>query len=132
MKISNESTTSKRPQRAKVNGVRSVLNVTGKDPDYVYRVVNDVGDRVALMQERGYEPVTDPTIKIGERRIVNPTQQGTVVSASVGGGIKGVLMRTPKEFFDEDQQAKQTEINRTEGAMVAKAKEGYNGKLELS
>ena len=76
---------SKRPTRAKVTGKRNVLNVTGKDPDFHYRIVNDTGDRVEMFKEQGYEVVTDNKVKIGERRIANPTQEGSVVSASVGG-----------------------------------------------
>lgn len=131
MKLTAEST-SKRPTRAKVNGTRNILNVTGKDPEFEYRIVNDTGDRVAMMQERGYEPVTDSTVKIGERRINNPTQQGSVVSASVGGGVKGVLMKIRKDWFEEDQSAKQVVVNQTEGAMIKQAKEGMYGKLEIS
>ncbi|MEB3214047.1 MAG: hypothetical protein VKL39_22050 [Leptolyngbyaceae bacterium] len=130
MKI-NEST-NKRPTRAKINGVRNVLNVSGKDPNYQYRIVNDTGDRVAMMQERGYEVVTDPTVRIGERRINNPTQEGSVVAASVGGGIKGVLMRIKKEWYEEDAADKQAIVNQTEGAMVKQAKEGHYGKLEIN
>ena len=130
MKIAAETT--KRPTRAKINGTRNILNVTGKDQDFHYRIVNDTGDRVAMMAERGYEVVTDTSVKIGERRINNPTQQGSVVSASVGGGVKGVLMRIRKDWHEEDQQAKQTIVNQTEGAMVQRAKEGMYGKLEIS
>jgi len=121
-----------RTRRASVNGVRSILNVSGKDADFEYRITNDTGDRVALMQERGYEVVTDDKVSIGERRVANPTQQGSVVSASVGGGVRGVLMKIRKDWYNEDQQAKQDQVNQTEGAMVQQSREGFSGKLELS
>lgn len=130
MKITADST--KRPTRAKVTGTRNILTVSGKDPDFHYRIANDTGDRVAMMQEQGYEVVTDDTIKIGERRITNPTQTGSVVSASVGGGVKGVLMRIRKDWHEEDQQAKQDHVKKTEGAMLQQNKEGFSGKLEIS
>ena len=124
-------TTTKRPVRAKVNGVRNILNVTGKDPDFHYRVVNDTGDRIAIMQEQGYEVVTDSRINIGERRVANPTQEGSPVTASVGGGVKGVLMRIPKDWHEEDQKDKQRQVSETESAMKQAAKEGMYGKLEI-
>ena len=36
-----------RVKRTPING-RNILNVTGKEPGYEYRFVNDVGDRVAI------------------------------------------------------------------------------------
>ena len=131
MRINREAE-SKRPTRAKVNGVRNVLNVSGKDPDFFYRIVNDTGDRVASMQERGYEVVTDQTVKIGERRVANPTQEGSVVSASVGGGVKGVLMRIKKEWYEEDKAEKAALVNQTESATRTSSSEGMYGKLEIS
>ena len=131
MKI-NETKRTGRVTRASINGVRNVLTVSGKDPDYVYRIVNDDGDRVAQMQERGYEVVTDSTVTVGERRVANPTQEGSPVMASVGGGKKAYVMRIRKDWHSEDQAAKAAQVAQTEGAMQAAAKEGMYGKLELS
>ena len=44
------SGTVERPKRTPI-GSRNVLTVSGKDPDFVYRIVNDVGDRIAMFQE---------------------------------------------------------------------------------
>jgi hypothetical protein len=131
MKI-NETKRTGRVTRASINGVRNVLTVSGKDPDYVYRIVNDDGDRVAQMQERGYEVVTDSTVTVGERRVANPTQEGSPVMASVGGGKKAYVMRIRKDWHAEDQAAKAAHIAQTEGAMLASAKEGMYGKLEIA
>lgn len=127
----NEKRTTGRPNRATVNGVRNVLTASGKDSDFYYRFVNDTGDRIAQMQERGYEIVTDPNVKIGDRRIANPTQEGSPVQVSVGGGNKGYLMRIPKEWHEEDQAAKQKIVDETEQAMRKEAREGRYGKLEI-
>ena len=129
MKINEKPTT--RVKRASINGTRNVLTVSGKDPNYEYRVVNDTGDRVAMMQEQGYEIVTDKSVTVGDRRVANPTQEGSPVMASVGSGIKGYVMRIKKEWYDEDQAAKQTQINETEAALKQDAKEGMYGKLEI-
>jgi hypothetical protein len=97
----------------------------------VYRIVNDDGDRVAQMQERGYEVVTDSTTSVGERRVANPTQEGSPVMASVGGGKKAYVMRIRKDWHNEDQAAKAEHIDQMESAMKQSAKEGMYGKLEL-
>lgn len=129
MKINEKPTT--RVTRASVNGKRNVLTVSGKDPEFEYRIVNDTGDRVAIMQERGYEVVTDKNVKVGDRRIANPTQEGSPVQASVGGGEKAFVMRIRKDWYQEDQQAKAAQINEMEAAMKRDAKEGMYGKLEI-
>lgn len=122
----------KRVRRTPVSGKRNVLTVEGKDPNYEYRFVNDNGDRVAIMKEQGYEVVTDSNIKVGDRRVANPTQEGSPVKASVGQGVNAYLMRIKKEWYAEDQAAKQSHIDEIETAMKKEAKEGMYGKLEIS
>ncbi len=130
MKINEKSTG--RVKRASVNGKRNVLTVSGKDPNFEYRIVNDTGDRVASMQERGYEIVTDKGVTVGDRRIANPTQEGSPVQASVGGGTKAYVMRIRKDWYEEDQAAKAAQTAEVEAAMKRDAKEGMYGKLEIS
>lgn len=122
-----------RPTRAKINGTRQILSVQGKEPGYEYRIVNDEGDRVALMQEAGYEVVTDTSVRIGDRRIANPTQEGTPAKVSVGGGLQGYLMRIKKEWYDEDQAEKQKQVDESEIAMKAEARKSSDyGELKIS
>ena len=120
-----------RTRRTSINGVRNVLTVSGKDPDFEYRIVNDTGDRVSMFEERGYEVVTDSKVKLGDRRVANPTQEGSVVQASVGGGTRGVLMRIRKDWYKEDQAAKQQQVAQTEATVKQVAKGGMYGKLEI-
>lgn len=122
-----------RPTRTPINGARQILSVKGKEPGYEYRIVNDEGDRVALLQEQGYEIVTDKDVKIGDRRIANPTQEGTPAKVSVGGGVQGYLMRIKKDWYEEDQAAKQKQVNETEEAMQKDARKLSDyGEFKLS
>lgn len=63
---------------------------------YQYRVVNDNWlhdpDRVKRAEAAGYEIVNQETPAVGTNKD--------------GSTIKGVLMRIPKELYDEDQKAK--------------------------
>ena len=52
------ATKAQRTQRTPLAN-RSVLGIKGKEPGYVYRIVNDTGDRVASFQEQGYEIITN-------------------------------------------------------------------------
>ena len=90
--------------------VVDVLTVVGGDTEnFEYRIVNDTGDRVAMFQSHGYEIVSDDKIQVGDRRISNPTKEGSPVRVSVGGGTQAYLMRQKKEFYQEDQSTKQVQ-----------------------
>lgn len=117
-----------RPQRAKMN-VRNRLTVANKDPDYVYRIVNDVEDRVEYMKSIGYEVCPAEDVKIGDARVDVGSTVGSAASISVGQGVRAVAMRIPKEWYDEDQANKQAEVDRTEQAM--KQQDGLYGSVKV-
>ena len=77
-----------REKRTPINGTRNILTIRGQEPGYRYRIVNDDGDRIPMLQEQGYELVQDASITVGDRRIANPTKEGSPVQVSVGGGQK--------------------------------------------
>lgn len=129
----NKLPTKRKARRTSINGGRNVLTVSGKDPAYEYRVVNDDGDRISQFEEMGYEVVKDQNITVGDRRIANPTKEGSPIQISVGGGTKAYVMRIKKEWYDEDQAEKAKRIEESEKGMLrdAKASADY-GKVSLA
>ncbi len=123
-----------RPRRIPVSGPRDVLTVAGKDPNYVYRMVNDVDDRIERFKRGGYEIVTSEH-EIGMSTVERSTRTGkfgAAVTKQVGGGVTAVLMRIPKEFYDEDQAAKAAEVDKTEAAMRELGKkQGEYGEVKI-
>ena len=111
---------------------RNILTVKGKDPNYEYRVVNDVDDRIAQFIEGGYELVADDSTDVGDKRVSQGTSVGSKKIFSVGQGTKGYLMRIRKEWYDEDQARKQGFVNQQEASIKEKALDGTYGKLEIS
>ena len=103
----------RRSYRDSINGVRGRLTVKRKDPDFEYRIVNDDLGRIDQLKERGYEIVTQDT-PVGDNRVATPTKEGSPVQINVGQGKKAYLMRIKKEWYDEDQAAKQVEIDNIE------------------
>lgn len=121
-----------RTRRSPINGVRNKLNVRGQEPGYVYRIVNDIEDRVQSLQEMGYEIVTDKGCTVGDKRIANPTQEGSPVKVSVGQGVQAYVMRQKQDWFDEDQKAKNARNDELEAQMKREAKDaGFYGKLQI-
>lgn len=119
-------------RRASINGTRNVLNISGKEPGFVYRVVNDVGDRIEQLKAIGYEIVEDSKVQVGDRRVANPTKEGSPVKVSVGGGVQGYVMRIKQEWYDEDKAKKDAHVDQIEKGLVRDAKEQTDyGKIQV-
>lgn len=112
-------------------GSRNILTVQGKDPNFEYRIVNDEGDRIARFKEGGYELVPDDTVKVGDTRANAASSMSSMKQLSVGGGKKAYLMRIRKDWYEEDQRAKQKIVNDQEAAIKKKALNGTYGTLSI-
>jgi len=131
--MANSKSTSERVRRSPINGTRNRLNVRGKEPGYVYRIVNDLDDRIQTFQEMGYEIVNDSSVSVGDKRVAAATQEGSPIKVSVGQGIQGYVMRQRQDWYDEDQAKKQEQINELEQSIKLGAeKEGFYGKVNLT
>ena len=103
-----------------------------KDPNYVYRFVNDTGSRIANFQAAGYEFVEDKELVVGDSRVFDPSDIGSGKRVTSNDGTVSYLMRTKKEYYEEDQAAKAAQINETEQAMKQEASQGMYGKLNIT
>lgn len=120
-----------RVRRTRING-RNVLTVTGKEDGYVYRIVNDTGDRIASLMQDGYELVDSKSVSVGDRRIDNPGAEGSKAQVSIGGGNKAYVMRIRQEWYDEDQKTKAEYVNELERSIKQSASTAADyGKLEI-
>lgn len=124
---------SKRPERKSLfqRGPQAIAG--DKDPNYVYRFVNDTGSRVANFQSAGYEIVRDENLVVGDNRVFDPSASETGKKVISNDGTVSYLMRIKKEWHDEDQAAKQAYIDETEGAIKQTASQGADyGSVKLS
>jgi len=116
----------KRARRTPVEGARNILTVLNKDPNYVYRFAAEDPvrpGRVAWLKERGYEVVTQD-MEVGDKVVDKGSKLGSAVTRLGGGGITLVLMRQPKEWYDEDQKMKQEKVDALEEAMKLDVTQG--------
>lgn len=121
-----------RVRRSPVQG-RNKLTVKGKDPDYVYRIVNDIDDRVHDMLERGYEIDASEEIRVGDSRVDQTAKLGTVRQIPVGQGVKAILMRIKRDWYNEDQAIKQDLVKKSEDAMrKSNPNDGTYGKIDIT
>ncbi len=131
MSRTSNSTSVQRVKRTPLNG-RNVLTVSGKEPGYVYRIVNDAGDRIAQFLDAGYELVEANAVRVGDKRVNAATPEGSKAQVSVGKGDKAFVMRIKQEWYDEDQQAKQVYNNQLEQSIKQTASQAADyGKVTI-
>lgn len=127
----NDDRTVTRKKRPPVNGRGDVLTLSGMDDDYQYRVFNDKGTRIAQHREYGWEPVSVDDVTIGTRNAIHAGEAATVTVDS-RDGTQGVVMRIRKDWYDEDQKAKQDAIAETEKQITGESdKDGNYGKVSI-
>jgi hypothetical protein len=97
------------------------MTVYNKDPDYVYRWVNakhEDGSRIMKFKRGGYEFARSETdageYVIGQESVYHSDQHGSIVRIPVGNDTHAYLMRIKKEWYDEDQEAKERELRELE------------------
>lgn len=117
-----------RPNRRPV-GYRNRLAVFENDPNYVYRWVNtniSGGDRVNELEEIGYEKVEKSAQRQGNGRI-DASPLGKYETTPGGSGDTLILMRQKREYFEEDQRAKQKVVDETDHAQKRINPDGFYG-----
>ena len=113
----------KRPRRTPLDGARDILTVENKDPNYVYRWTLDTPGRIEWRKERGYEIVTEDH-PVGQPTVDKGSLLGSAVTRYAGNGQRLVLMRIPKEWYDEDQESKQASVSALERSMMEAVQKG--------
>lgn len=114
--------TPKRVKRVPLGRPRHIMNVFDADPNWCYRWINDKNDRIERAKQGGYEAVVHGHV-VGETTVEggqNP-KFGSAVAKQVGGGMWAVLMRIPRELYEEDQAAKEQDLLKAERQMVRDA-----------
>jgi hypothetical protein len=114
--VKDAAPTVKRERRTPASGARDKLTVYGKDPNFVYRWVRNDEGRIQWFQERGYDVVTGD-LEVGQKTVDSGSKLGSAVTKFGGGAVTLVLMRIPKEWYDEDQAAKEDAVASTEATM---------------
>ena len=120
-------------KRVPVSGRRDLLTVDHKEPGYVYRWVNDVEANIQKHLDAGYV-FSEPSGKLlGEvTQDNNPEVRESVASKYVGRGITAYLLAQREEWYEEDQKAKQKEVDRSEEALNKTGQDGRYGDVRIS
>jgi hypothetical protein len=111
-------------ERVPFGANRQRLSVRDKDPNYVYRWVNDTEDRLERAEAGGYVFVQKSEVgKLGEGQIHQEnTDLNSRVSKIVSKGettpIRGYLMKIKKTWYDKDQKVKEALTDEVDQAIM--------------
>lgn len=121
-----------RPKRIPVSGEgRNIFTIDDKDPNYQYRWVNDKDGRIDRFLAGWWEFVRHD-VEVGDRSAESADNPDSMVTKKVGNGVTAYLMRIKKEYFDEDQAAKQKRVDEVEESMfrdLNREEKGLTGKV---
>jgi hypothetical protein len=120
------------PRRARRRpvGTANRLEFTNLDPSRNYRLVNAEPHRINMFEQAGYRIEKLEDFMPGYARLDSGLSQDNVLQ--VGGGQKQVLMSIEKEFYEEDQTAKQVKLDDLEKSLKPKISEGMYGDIKVS
>jgi hypothetical protein len=118
-----------RPKRTPVSGRNKLTAPTRKG--YKRRFVNDEEDRIKVFEEGGWQIVRGD-VPVGDKSVSRENTMGSPVMKHVGSGKNAYLMEIKKEWYDEDQDAKQAKIQQTVNEMVKRREDGQYGNIEVT
>ena len=127
--------TDKKAKRKLLGGLADPLSFTEKESSFEYRVFNDdplKQGRIQMAKEAGWEVVTGEN-DLGVSTADTAGRLGSGVTRPVGNGVTGVLMRKPRDWYEEDQNEKQKLVDETEAVIRRNMNEGNKyGKLDVT
>lgn len=102
-----------RTGRIPVSSNRAPLAVKDFDQtNYVGRWVNDDGDRISMFLQGGYEFVDkDTNVALAESTVDSSSGLDSRMKKPVGRGMFAYLMRLPRDLYEQDQKAKQKDLD---------------------
>ena len=104
-------------------GLKLHVPESKKDPAYVYRHVNDVGDRVEMMKENDWDVAPMDGQSVTSRH-VGETGAGTPA--------KAILMRKRRDWYEDDQKEKRKQLDDIEAAIKRGSGSQLAGENDLS
>lgn len=134
-----------KPERIPVSGIRDIMTVLNKDPNFAYRFVLDkdeAGSRI-MRFKRGWWDFARADdfegVSVGSESVYKSKQDGSIVRFPSGEGHFSYLMKIEKKYYDEDQQAKWNKIDEVEQTITrtgttpdGEAIEGKYGSVKIS
>lgn len=106
-----------RRERKPLSGFRLKLDAPSRE-GYQRRWINDTGNRLREAQEGGWTFVNDETALTASHTDTADTRVSVIAGRHEAGGVMhAYLMEIPQEWYDEDQAAKEQELDEIDEAL---------------
>lgn len=112
----------RKPGATTVMGLKLHVPESAKDQQYVHRWVNDIGQRVQSMTADDWDPAP----------MGGSSTEARYVGTDSGKPINAVLMRKRKDWYDDDQKAKRSNLAETDKAILRGTVHANAGEADLS
>lgn len=118
MTVADENTVSRGRTKTRVpfGGARLKLS-TPEIPGYVQRWISDTPGRLQAALEGGWEFVENRAISVGDTGDGNSdvgSRVSKIVDKNSSGPVRGYLMKIREEWYREDQETKQSSLDKVE------------------
>lgn len=122
-----------RPKRVPMHEARQILNVDDLPVGKVGRWVIDSKNRCQVFEKAGWEYVTERGLTVGSPKVDGTKAAGNIVCKTGNSdGQMLYLMCIDQDFYDQDQLAKQNQVDQVEGELYESTqKTGHYGSLDL-
>lgn len=100
--------------RVPIGAKRELLNVSDTPEGYKDRIVNDNPGRIEKFKRAGYEIVENATL--GTSHVDGTSANAGAASKDVGKGVTAYVMRQRLDYYNEDQAAKQQQVDESEAS----------------
>lgn len=135
----NSTTRERRPKRVPIAESGDVLTLKNAPKGFVYRWVQDKGDRLLRFYDAGYVHVHDKggKFEIGDRNVEPDRQLGSVVSKITGKDAHtdkqrvDYLMAIREDWYEEDQKAKEQKIKESMETEFEQTKEALEDDMGI-
>ncbi len=104
----------KRPSRSHIS--KGPLTSVAR-PGYRNYYANMEDGNIEALMEMGYTPVINPNADTSKTAGGVESKYGNVITKSVGGGVKAMLMEIPLEWYEEDYAEQQKIVDRSDSAL---------------
>lgn len=112
----------RKPGATTVMGLKLHVPAEAKSQQYEYRWVNDTGQRVQSMTADDWDPAP-----MGEA-----STEARYVGTDSGKPINAVLMRKRKDWYEDDQKAKRSNLAETDKAIQRGTVHAQTGDADLT
>jgi hypothetical protein len=131
--LSTEEKVTQNRERVPVHESKDKIKFRGLDHEsFYYRLVRNTPDRINQFLNAGYTFVNKNGSVKGDAVVDSSQGTDSLFEIAGGLGVTLVLMALPRDLWEQDQKAKQVQVDELEESMKQQLMEERYGKVEMA